>query len=315
MIRRNLLGQFYTLAVFIWLLLIFFAVVRFFDFSSDWADGEPLSSTALLMVKVGVFLIAATTLIYSAHGQVISKAKKYSGFGVFLLFCVWFAIALMFLVVFFDDFFTSELEGFGAKQQLAVFGLGMAVFAGTWLYTMIKFPEFKDVEYIRDFIEQEVERAVYKPDLSCGQCGEGLKEDWEFCPTCGGLVLGEDSLMVSPMEILEDQKIPEARQKKRGLMGRFKKKDKAPSRDELILDEEPELDDEPDDDLPEDEDFIDEFQEKEEKPKKKEEKKGDDDEVTRAKCEKCSTLLEIRNTKRPLNIRCPTCKHIWLLEE
>jgi len=35
----------------------------------------------------------------------------------------------------------------------------------------------------------------------------------------------------------------------------------------------------------------------------------------RVKCEKCGTLLEIKNTARPLNVRCPTCKFIWLLEE
>ena len=36
---------------------------------------------------------------------------------------------------------------------------------------------------------------------------------------------------------------------------------------------------------------------------------------TQHRCEECNVLLEVKNPKRPLNVRCPSCKHIMLLEE
>jgi hypothetical protein len=316
MIRRNLLGQFYTVSILFWMLVIFFTIVRYFDFSSDWAEGPLLSDSALLTVQVSTFLLSVTVLVYTGHGQFISKAKKYPGFAVLLLFCIWFAVAMMYLVAFFDYLFEPEIDDFGAKQQLAIFCLGTAVFAGTWLYTLIKFPEYKDVEFIKDVIGREVDRVVYKPDLSCEQCGEGLKEIWEYCPNCGGMLMGDDSILVSPYEVIiedeEETPLAPPKKKRRGLFGRRKKKEEL--KEELILDEEEEEEDEPEleeileEDLPPDEDFIDDFIE--EKPKEKKAPK-----VTRVSCDKCETLLEIRNPKRPLNVRCPTCKNIWLLEE
>jgi hypothetical protein len=298
------------------MLVIFFTIIRYFNFSSDWADGPTLSDSALLTIRVSTFLLSVTVLIYSGHGQLISKAKKYPGFAVFLLFCIWFALALMYVVAFFDDVFKPEITDFGAKQQLAIFSLGAAVFAGTWLYTMIKFPEYKDVEYIKDIIGREVDRVVYKPDLSCEQCGEGLKDAWEYCPNCGGMLMGDDSILISSYDVIiedeEETPLAPPKKKRRGLFGRRKKEPK----DELVLDEDEEeeeldLKEEPleEEDLPPDDDFIDDFKEEKKKGKKKV------PEVTRVSCDKCETLLEIRNPKRPLNVRCPTCKNIWLLEE
>jgi len=319
MIRRNMLGHFFTIAVSFCLLAMVFIIGRTFDFSADWIDGPTLSEGSWKLVGLALFLMSVIVLFYSGVGQFISKARKHSGFAVFLLFCTWFAVGLLYIIVFFDVLFDPQVDEFGAMQQVATLCLGIAVFAGTWLYTLIKFPEYKDVEIVREIIEQEVDRAIYKPDLSCGKCGEGLKDVWEFCPNCGGLVLGDDSVLVDSYDVIveEDMSIstpPPPPKKKRGLFGRKKKDIEPEDTFEPDEDNEPELEE----DVPEDEDFIDDFKKevevKKKKPSKKEKKPVSPDPVTQVQCDKCDTLLEIRNTKRPLNIRCPTCKNIWLLE-
>ncbi len=321
MIRRNLLGQFFSIAILICLVVIIVAIARTFSFSTDWIEGPTMAGRSLYLVQTFVVIIAVIVAIISFIGQFVSRAEKYSGFAVFLLFCTWMATGMMLLVSFFEVIFDPVIDDFGALQQVVVVTLGLGVFAITWLYSVIKFPEYKDVEYIKSVIEKEVDRAVYKPDLSCEKCGEGLKDDWEFCPNCGGMMVGEDDIVLTDYEvIIEDEPkfAPPSPRKKRGLFGRRKDKMVEPKDEFVIDDDEPELEAEPEGDVPPDEDFIDEFDKKaaEKKPAKKEKKKEKKASgVTRVKCDKCSTLLEIRNPKRPLHVRCPDCKNIWELKD
>lgn len=271
---------------------------------------EGKENAEYLVLMGCTFVLGFAVLLFSFHGQVISKAKKYKGFAIILLFIMWFVLLMTFLVLFIDQLIDTNGTELGPVQQLAIVSAFFVIFVTSYLYTMIKFPEFKDVEYIKKVIDKRVERAIKDHEGVCDVCGSGIRNHWEYCPSCGAVLVDEETLVVDP--ILEEEPpsvMPPVKEpsRRKGLLGRFKKKDKK----ETMVIEEPEVEEEPDMDEPDQE------PEEAEKTKKADAKADpqEEGEVARVECDNCGTLLEIRNPKRPLNVRCPSCSNIWLLEE
>ena len=302
MIRRNIAGQVYSGAISLFFLAMLFPLVRVFDFTSDWADGPVLSDTAYLWLFLCALLMTLTVMALTIHGQFFSKEKGYLAISYLSIFTIWAMIIAMYLNLFFDRLLSVDVA-FGPRQQVVFFSCAVILAIATVVYTTARFPQTKDMEYLEKYIDRQIDQAVNKPDTTCGQCGYGIKEDWTFCPSCGGAILTEESLLAIPMEeevLEEEEDIPERKPSffKRTI---FKRQDGKP-KEKMVLEEEKKKDDGA---AASEGEFIEDFKRTDlaNAPPK------------RVKCEKCSTLLEIKNTTRPLNIRCPSCKYIWLLEE
>ena len=305
MIRRNIAGQTYSGAVLLFILAMLFPLVRVFDFSKDWADGPILSDNAYLWMFFCTILVTVTVMVMTIHGQFISKGKEYMAVSYLGMFTMWAMVIGSFLNLFFDKIVSVDVA-FGPRQQVALFICYLVLGVATLVYTTARFPMKKDMEYLEKYIDKQIDQAVNRPDTTCGQCGFGIKEDWTFCPACGGAIMTTETLLAIPMEEeeLDEDGLPDEKPSffKRTVFG---KRQESKPKEKMVIEEEKKKDDiEPAEGKAEDE-FIEDF-------KKEDLAKAP---AKRVKCEKCGTLLEIKNTTRPLNIRCPTCKYIWLLEE